>query len=110
MSKITNDANDFMKDPIIIRIVIGNKNAATETIKQKLAYVGQEEGKLVSVCQLIQEGLKPHVWAFVQSIERDKELFHELMYDDMNYDVIYSERTKLKDEQAYSYDTYSTHN
>nr|CAG8536009.1 15410_t:CDS:2 [Entrophospora candida]CAG8590407.1 2312_t:CDS:2 [Entrophospora candida] len=88
MSKITNDTNDFMKDPIIIRIVIGNKNAATETIKQKLAYVGQEEGKLVPVCQLIQEGLKPHVLAFVQSIERDKELFHELLYDEMGKRIV----------------------
>ena len=29
---------------------------------------------------------------FVQSIERAKELFHELIYDGMNVDVIHSER------------------
>nr|CAG8433814.1 2297_t:CDS:2 [Entrophospora candida] len=87
-------ANNFMKDPI--RVVIGNKNAATETIKQKLVYVGQEEGKLIAVRQLIQEGFKPPVLVFVQSIERARELFHELIYDGINVDVIHSERTKAQ--------------
>ncbi|CAG8817207.1 11832_t:CDS:2, partial [Racocetra fulgida] len=54
-------ANNFMKDPI--RIVI-------ETIKQQLIYVGEENGKLTAMRQLIQEGgLKPPVLIFVQSIE-----------------------------------------
>ncbi|CAH1757511.1 8900_t:CDS:10 [Entrophospora sp. SA101] len=87
-------ANNFMKDPI--RVVIGNKNAATETIKQKLVYVGQEEGKLIAIRQLIQEGFKPPVLVFVQSIERARELFHELIYDGINVDVIHSERTKAQ--------------
>ncbi|CAG8588738.1 12577_t:CDS:10 [Acaulospora morrowiae] len=88
-------ANSFMKDPI--RVVIGLKNAATDTIKQKLVYVGQEEGKLIAIRQLIQQGgLKPPVLIFVQSIERAKELFHELIYDGINVDVIHSERTKAQ--------------
>ncbi|CAI2169055.1 5511_t:CDS:10 [Funneliformis geosporum] len=87
-------ANNFMKDPI--RVVVGLRNAATETIKQKLVYVGQEEGKLIAIRQLIQEGLKPPVLIFVQSIERAKELFHELIYDGINVDVIHSERTKAQ--------------
>lgn len=33
---------------------------------------------------------------FVQSIERAKELFHELIYDGMNVDVIHSERTQAQ--------------
>ncbi|CAG8460372.1 5947_t:CDS:10, partial [Cetraspora pellucida] len=78
-------ANNFMKDPI--RIVIGLRNAATETIKQQLTYVGEENGKLTAIRQLIQEGgLKPPVLVFVQSIERAKELFHELIYDGINVD------------------------
>ncbi|PKY37747.1 P-loop containing nucleoside triphosphate hydrolase protein [Rhizophagus irregularis] len=93
-SSVETLANDFMKDPI--RVVIGLKNAATETIKQKLLYVGQEEGKLIAVRQLIQEGFKPPVLIFVQSIERAKELFHELIYDGINVDVIHSERTKAQ--------------
>ena len=70
------------------------RNSATELIKQKLLYVGQEEGKLVAIRQLLQSGFKPPVLIFVQSIERAKELFHELVYDDMNVDTIHSERSK----------------
>ncbi|KAF9420381.1 RNA-dependent ATPase rok1 [Podila epigama] len=87
-------ANTFMRSPI--RIVIGSKNAATETIQQKLVYCGSEEGKLIAMRQQIQNGLKPPVLIFVQSIERAKELFHELIYDGINVDVIHSERTKAQ--------------
>ncbi|KAI8823026.1 P-loop containing nucleoside triphosphate hydrolase protein [Fimicolochytrium jonesii] len=87
-------ARTFMKDPI--RIVIGQKNAATETINQKLLYVGQEAGKLIAIRQLISTGLKPPVLIFVQSIDRAKELFHELVYDGINVDIIHSDRTKLQ--------------
>ncbi|KAI7831411.1 P-loop containing nucleoside triphosphate hydrolase protein [Gamsiella multidivaricata] len=87
-------ANTFMRSPI--RIVIGSKNAATETITQKLIYCGSEEGKLIAIRQQIQKGLKPPVLIFVQSIERAKELFHELIYDGINVDVIHSERTKAQ--------------
>ncbi|CAG8576898.1 4770_t:CDS:10, partial [Diversispora eburnea] len=88
-------ADNFMKDPI--RVVIGLKNAAVDTINQKLVYVGQEEGKLIAVRQMIQRGeLKPPVLIFVQSIDRSKELFHELIYDGINVDVIHSERTKVQ--------------
>ncbi|KAH8556893.1 P-loop containing nucleoside triphosphate hydrolase protein [Umbelopsis sp. PMI_123] len=85
-------AKTVMKDPI--RIVIGAMNAATETIKQELLFVGSEDGKLVAIRQLVQKGLKPPVLIFVQSIDRAKELFHELVYDGINVDVIHSERTK----------------
>lgn len=33
---------------------------------------------------------------FVQSIERAKELFQELIYDGLNVDVIHSERTQAQ--------------
>ncbi|KAJ3013120.1 RNA-dependent ATPase rok1 [Thoreauomyces humboldtii] len=85
-------AKTFMRDPI--RVVIGQKNAATETINQKLLYVGQEAGKLIAIRQLVSSGLKPPVLIFVQSIERAKELFHELVYDGINVDVMHGERTK----------------
>ncbi|ORX48161.1 P-loop containing nucleoside triphosphate hydrolase protein [Piromyces finnis] len=93
-SGVESIARTIMKDPI--RIVIGQKNAATETIKQKLVYVGGEEGKLIEIRQMIQSGLKPPVLIFVQSVERAKELFHELVYDGINVDVIHSERTKAQ--------------
>jgi ATP-dependent RNA helicase DDX52/ROK1 len=44
--------------------------------------------------QLIAEGLRPPVLVFLQSKDRAKELFHELVYDGINVDVIHAERTQ----------------
>ncbi|KXN71984.1 putative ATP-dependent DEAD-box RNA helicase [Conidiobolus coronatus NRRL 28638] len=85
-------ASSILHDPV--RILIGNKNSVTQLIKQELVYVGQESGKLVAIRQLISKGIQPPVLIFVQSIERAKELFHELIYDQINVDVIHSERTQ----------------
>ncbi|KAI9230335.1 MAG: P-loop containing nucleoside triphosphate hydrolase protein [Piptocephalis tieghemiana] len=87
-------ASTIMKDPI--RVVVGEKNAATDLIEQKLIYVGQEEGKLVGIRQMVQEGFQPPVLIFVQSIDRAKTLFNELIYDGINVDVIHAERTKAQ--------------
>jgi len=87
-------AKTVMRDPA--RVVIGVRNAAAETVNQKLVFVGSEEGKLLAVRQLLKQGLKPPVLIFVQSIERAKELFHELIYDGINVDVIHSERTQAQ--------------
>jgi len=56
--------------------------------------VGSEEGKLIAFRQFVQSGIKPPILIFVQSIERAKELFRELVYDGLNVDVIHSERTR----------------
>ncbi|KAI8320959.1 P-loop containing nucleoside triphosphate hydrolase protein [Martensiomyces pterosporus] len=93
-SSVEQMANTIMKDPI--RVIVGSKNAATETIEQKLVYVGQEEGKLIEVRNMIAAGFKPPCLIFVQSIDRAKELFHELIYDGINVDVIHSERTQTQ--------------
>ncbi|XP_019850917.1 PREDICTED: probable ATP-dependent RNA helicase DDX52 isoform X2 [Amphimedon queenslandica] len=79
-----------------VRVIIGLQNSATETIKQQLLYVGQETGKLLAMRDIIHKGFTPPVLVFVQSIERAKELFHELIYDGMNVDVIHSERTQAQ--------------
>ena len=41
----------------------------------------REEGKLLAIRQLIREGLRPPVLVFLQSKDRARELFHELVYD-----------------------------
>ena len=84
-------AGSIMKDPV--RVVIGQKNAATESIKQKLVFVGNEQGKMLALRQIIQAGIRPPVLVFVDEIDRAKELFRELIYDGLNVDVIHSERT-----------------
>ena len=48
-------------------VTIGQRNSATDTIKQTLVYTGTEKGKLLAFRQLIEGGkLKPPVLIFVQ--------------------------------------------
>ena len=91
-------AKTIMRDPI--RIIIGRKDAASSTIDQKLVFTGSEEGKLVAIRQMLQQGeFKPPVIIFLQLVLRARALFHELLYDKLNVDVIHAERTlKQRDE------------
>ena len=80
-------------------------------------YVGFEEGKLIGMRDIIREvrrfllssprkysrdsnfvlllkGIQPPVLIFVQSKDRARELFNELLYDGINVDIIHSERTQ----------------
>ncbi|GBL48061.1 hypothetical protein CJI97_003822 [Candidozyma auris] len=91
-------ANSIMRDPV--RIIVGHKEAASSNIDQKLVFTGSEDGKLVAIREMLQKGeFKPPVIIFLQSITRAKALFHELLYDKLNVDVIHAERTpKQRDE------------
>ncbi|XP_013929348.1 PREDICTED: probable ATP-dependent RNA helicase DDX52 [Thamnophis sirtalis] len=70
------------------------RNAAVETVDQELLFVGSETGKLLAMRDLVKKGFTPPVLVFVQSIERAKELFHELVYEGINVDVIHADRTQ----------------
>ncbi|ETE64413.1 putative ATP-dependent RNA helicase DDX52, partial [Ophiophagus hannah] len=77
----------------IISVSIGARNAAVETVDQELLFVGSETGKLLAMRDLVKKGFTPPVLVFVQSIERAKELFHELVYEGINRDnVVHSFR------------------
>lgn len=91
-------ANSIMRDPV--RVIVGHKEAASLNIEQKLVFTGSEDGKLVAIREMLQKGeFKPPVIIFLQSITRAKALFHELLYDKLNVDVIHAERTpKQRDE------------
>lgn len=91
-------ANTIMRDPV--RVIVGHKEAAASNIDQKLIFTGSEDGKLVAIRQMLQQGeFKPPVIIFLQLITRAKALFHELVYDRLNVDVIHAERTpKQRDE------------
>uniref|UniRef100_F6PUD3 Probable ATP-dependent RNA helicase DDX52 n=1 Tax=Ornithorhynchus anatinus TaxID=9258 RepID=F6PUD3_ORNAN len=78
----------------IISVSIGARNSAAETVEQELLFVGSETGKLLAMRDLVKKGFSPPVLVFVQSIERAKELFHELIYEGINVDVIHAERTQ----------------
>ncbi|CDK27052.1 unnamed protein product [Kuraishia capsulata CBS 1993] len=86
-------AQSIMNSPV--RIIIGHKEAANSQIQQSLVFCGNEDGKLVAIRQMIQKGeFKPPVIIFLQSVVRAKALFHELLYDKLNVDVIHAERTQ----------------
>lgn len=96
-SSIEELSKTFMYDEI--RILVGAKDAAVETISQELVYVSSEDGKLMGLRNYLKQGLlKPPILVFVQSIQRAQELFKELIYDDLRVDVIHSERPKIQRE------------
>ncbi|VVC29257.1 Helicase, C-terminal,Helicase superfamily 1/2, ATP-binding domain,P-loop containing nucleoside [Cinara cedri] len=78
----------------LIAVTVGNRNTAVTTIEQDLVFVGNEEGKLIAMRDLVKKGLSPPVLIFLQSKERAKELFSELIYDGINVDVIHADRTQ----------------
>nr|XP_017030854.2 probable ATP-dependent RNA helicase DDX52 [Drosophila kikkawai] len=78
----------------LVRVTIGVQNSATDTVQQELLFVGSESGKLVAMRDLVRQGLEPPVLVFVQSKERAKQLFEELLYDGINVDVIHAERSQ----------------
>ncbi|KAH3844480.1 probable ATP-dependent RNA helicase DDX52 [Dreissena polymorpha] len=80
----------------VVQVYVGAKNAATKTIEQSLLFCGAETGKMIALRNIIRQGIQPPVLVFVQSKERAKELFHELIYDGMNVDVIHADRTQTQ--------------
>ncbi|XP_071079357.1 probable ATP-dependent RNA helicase DDX52 [Haliotis cracherodii] len=80
----------------VVQVYVGLRNSATETVQQELVFVGTESGKLLAVRNLVKKGIEPPVLIFVQSKDRAKELFHELIYDGVNVDVIHADRTQLE--------------
>lgn len=48
------------------------------------------------MCIFILKGLQPPVLVFVQTKERAKELYTELVYEGINVDVIHAERSQLQ--------------
>ena len=57
-------------DPL--KVQIGLRNATASTVKQKLVYVGSEDGKIQTLRQELQDGFEPPMLIFVQSKDRAK--------------------------------------
>jgi superfamily II DNA/RNA helicase len=73
------------------------RNTASGMVKQRLSFVGNEEGKIFELRQMIRLGkITPPVLIFVQSKERAQQLFHELIYDGINVDVMHADRTQAQ--------------
>lgn len=90
-------ADSFLRNPV--RVTIGQENSGAPTIRQKLIFAGREDGKILALRNLIQEGkLTPPALLFTQSIDRSKELFRELAFDGVNVEVMHSDRTPAQRE------------
>lgn len=83
-----------------VHITVGKENAGAAEIDQKLVFVGREDGKLLAIRQIVQEGLKPPVLIFLQSVGRAKALFKELAYDGINVDIIHADKSAQQREQT----------
>uniref|UniRef100_A0A146MG33 Probable ATP-dependent RNA helicase DDX52 n=1 Tax=Lygus hesperus TaxID=30085 RepID=A0A146MG33_LYGHE len=78
----------------VVEITVGHRNTTVDKVEQELVYAGSEAGKLHAFRELIRKGISPPVLVFVQSKDRAKQLFNELIYDGINVDVIHSDRTQ----------------
>lgn len=72
------------------------RNSATDLVDQELLFVGNEQGKLLALRDIVRAGISPPVLIFVQSKERAQQLFNELIYDGINVDAIHADRTQLQ--------------
>lgn len=63
-------AETVLRNPVLI--TVGIENAGATSIDQRLIFVGKEEGKLLAMRQLVQEGVSPPVLVFLQSKDRAK--------------------------------------
>lgn len=80
----------------VISVTVGHRNTTVQHVEQELIFVGDEHGKMLAFRELIQQGLTPPVLVFVQSKERAKQLFNELIFDEINVDVIHADRTQTQ--------------
>jgi ATP-dependent RNA helicase DDX52/ROK1 len=81
---------------------IGNSTASgvNENISQTLQFCGKEEGKLLGIRQIIAKGLHPPAIIFLQSKERAQALYLELMYDNVNVDVVHAGKSQAARDAA----------
>ncbi|KAI4378744.1 hypothetical protein MLD38_016181 [Melastoma candidum] len=91
-------ARTIMHDAV--RVIVGRKNTANKSVKQKLVFAGSEEGKLLALRQSFSESLNPPVLIFLQSKERAKELYGELALDNIRANVIHSDLSQTQREDA----------
>ena len=71
-----------------------DRNTASSDVEQSLTYCGEEAGKMHALRNILQQGYEPPCLIFVQSKERAKQLFEELVWDGHIVDAIHSERTQ----------------
>lgn len=76
-------------------------NMPASSVEQELKYVGTEAAKLQVIRDIFNEGVQPPVLIFLQSKDRAKQLFSELMYDGLNIDIMHSDRSEKERNEVY---------
>lgn len=76
-------------------------NMPSSSVEQELKFVGTESAKLITIREIMRSEVSPPVLIFVQSKDRAKQLFSELMYDGLNLDIIHSDRSQKEREEVY---------
>lgn len=82
----------------IISVRVGLRNTASEDVEQELVFCGDESGKIHALREIFRKGYEPPCLVFVQSKERARQLFKELVYDNVMVDAIHSDRTQKQRE------------
>jgi ATP-dependent RNA helicase DDX52/ROK1 len=96
--EMTSWVHSHLKDFVTINI---SPNLPVSAIEQQLKYVGVESAKLMAIREIFREGFTPPVLIFLQSKDRAKQLFAELMYDGFNIDIIHSDRSEKERNEVY---------
>lgn len=76
----------------VVTVIVGGKNKTSSNVDQELIYVGNEQGKVLALREMIQSGIETPALIFVETKERAKYLAQEFIYDDLNIEFIHSER------------------
>lgn len=94
----TTDVEEWCKLTLnnMVQVSIGRKNLASFTVEQEIQYVGNEQGKLMAIRNIFKAGFEPPILVFVQSKDRANDLFKELLFDNLNVDVINSDRSQAE--------------
>ena len=90
-------ASSFLRSPL--RIMIGQRNSGASTIKQQLLFTSSEAGKLLAVREQFKSGIQPPILIFVQSTERAKQLYNELMFEGLPMDYIHGTRSSKQTKE-----------
>lgn len=86
----------------VATVVVGGKNKTAKNVEQELIYVGNEAGKLLSFREKIISGIQVPVLIFVETKERAKYLAKEFSFDNLNIDLIHSERDQKERDSIVS--------
>lgn len=84
----------------VVSLIVGGKNCATETVRQRLQFVGSESGKEVALQNMILKGLDVPVVIFVDHINAAKRVFKHFISSKVNADCIHSDRPQVERERV----------